>query len=55
MNRPSKRDSAFPPVDFFRPLNDEALLARLALDLLEELVDRLVAQRRHADALARRA
>jgi len=35
------------------PLEREALLARLALDLLEQLVDRLVAQGGDADALAR--
>ena len=46
MKRPSNSVSG--PLDFFRPRNAYAD----ALDLLEELVDRLVAERRHADALA---
>ena len=38
---------------FFRPLNSKPCLERRVLDVLEELVDRLVAERGDADALAR--
>ena len=55
MNRPSKRDSALPPVDFFRPLKTKPCSRASRSISCEELVDRLVAQRRDADALARRA
>ncbi len=49
--RPSKREPSLPP-HFLQPRERVALLDRRLLDVLEELVDRLVAERGHADALA---
>ena len=45
-------DSGLPPLAFFRPLKLEPELAGGVLDRVEQVVDRLVARRGDADALA---
>ena len=51
-NRSSKRDLGSSAGRLLGAAEREALLARLALDSAEQVVDRLVAERRDADALA---